>query len=104
MADLASVFTDQPYRRAHRYLLARKPMRMPQPTDYGRACTPSIVIERLVADESSRRDFRYERPLLADSAGIALKDMMGRLLAVSLVRPGSTAGSPVMSRAGVTVE
>ncbi|MBS0426468.1 MAG: type VI secretion system tip protein VgrG, partial [Proteobacteria bacterium] len=60
----------------------------PSATDpYGRTSTPSLVIERLVADESLSRDFRYELTLLADSAGIALKDMMGRLLAVSLVRP-----------------
>lgn len=52
----------------------------------GRAYPVTLVIERLVAREALGEDFDHELTLLADSAHIALKDMMGRLVTVSLVR------------------
>lgn len=49
-----------------------------------------MVIERLEAREGLGLDFEYELILLADNAGLVLADMLGKLLAVSLVKPDGT--------------
>lgn len=60
---------------------------------HGRQRSPALAIERLEAEEGLSRDHSYTLTLLADSAGIALQDMLGKPLAVSLVRPdGSLRG------------
>jgi len=88
MGSVANVFSS-PYSQGQRLLRLSFPHDdAPGATDaYGRSSTPTIVIERLEAEEGLSRDFKYTLTLLADSAGIALKDMLGKLLAVSLVRP-----------------
>ncbi|WP_213959510.1 type VI secretion system Vgr family protein [Variovorax sp. dw_954] len=60
----------------------------PKVTDtHGRQGDVNIVIDRLEAEEALSQDFRYTLHLLADNARLKLKDMLGKLLVVSLVRP-----------------
>ena len=60
----------------------------PKVTDNrGRQGDVNIVIDRLEAEEALSKDFRYTLHLLADNARLKLKDMLGKLLVVSLVRP-----------------
>ncbi|WP_328516095.1 contractile injection system protein, VgrG/Pvc8 family, partial [Ralstonia pseudosolanacearum] len=56
----------------------------------GRSVSVRMVIERLEAREGLGLDFEYELILLADNAGLVLADMLGKLLAVSLVKPDGT--------------
>ncbi|KVO04639.1 type VI secretion system Vgr family protein [Burkholderia ubonensis] len=56
----------------------------------GRSIPVQMVVERLEAQEGLGQDFRFELTLLADSAGLVLADMLGKLLAVSLVKPDGT--------------
>ncbi|MFC0586021.1 contractile injection system protein, VgrG/Pvc8 family, partial [Ralstonia solanacearum] len=56
----------------------------------GRAFPVRMVVERLEAQEALGQDFRFELTLLADHAGLMLADMLGKLLAVSLVKPDGT--------------
>ncbi|MCK4124527.1 type VI secretion system tip protein VgrG [Ralstonia pseudosolanacearum] len=56
----------------------------------GRSMPVQMVVERLEAQEGLGQDFRFELTLLADSAGLVLADMLGKLLAVSLVKPDGT--------------
>ncbi|MGA4133897.1 type VI secretion system tip protein VgrG, partial [Ralstonia nicotianae] len=63
----------------------------PTATDLrGRSVPVQMVVERLEAQEGLGQDFRFELTLLADSAGLVLADMLGKLLAVSLVKPDGT--------------
>ncbi|WP_432734350.1 type VI secretion system tip protein VgrG [Ralstonia solanacearum] len=63
----------------------------PSATDHrGRAFPVRMVVERLEAQEALGQDFRFELTLLADHAGLVLADMLGKLLAVSLVKPDGT--------------
>lgn len=63
----------------------------PTATDvWGRAVPVQMVVERLEAHEGLGEDFRFELTLLADSASLVLADMLGKLLAVSLVKPDGT--------------
>jgi type VI secretion system secreted protein VgrG len=60
----------------------------PSATDaYGRSRTVTLVVERLAAHEGLGIDFRIELTLLGNDAGIALNDMLGKMMVVSLVRP-----------------
>lgn len=54
---------------------------------YGRRRTVTFVVERLLAHEGLGIDFRFELTLLGNEVGVVLDDMLGKLLAVSLVRP-----------------
>ncbi|MGA4210529.1 type VI secretion system tip protein VgrG [Ralstonia pseudosolanacearum] len=56
----------------------------------GRSFPVQMVVERLEAQEGLGQDFRFELTLLADHAGLVLADMLGKLLAVSLVKPDGT--------------
>ncbi len=56
----------------------------------GRSFPVQMVVERLEAQEGLGEDFRFELTLLADHAGLVLADMLGKLLAVSLVKPDGT--------------
>ncbi|MFV8604017.1 type VI secretion system tip protein VgrG, partial [Ralstonia pseudosolanacearum] len=56
----------------------------------GRSAPVRMVIERLEGREGLGLDFEYELILLADNAGLVLADMLGKLLAVSLVKPDGT--------------
>lgn len=63
----------------------------PMATDLrGRDFPVQMVVERLEAQEGLGQDFRFELTLLANHAGLVLADMLGKLLAVSLVKPDGT--------------
>ncbi|OIT17103.1 type VI secretion protein [Ralstonia solanacearum] len=63
----------------------------PTATDvWSRAVPVQMVVERLEAQEGLGQDFRFELTLLADNASLVLADMLGKLLAVSLVKPDGT--------------
>ena len=49
-----------------------------------------MLANRLVAEEGLSRDFRYKVEVLSDNARIPLKKMMGKMVAVSLVREDGT--------------
>ncbi len=51
---------------------------------------PLLVIDRLEAVEELSRDFCFELQLLSDDPHIPLKDMLGKLLAVELIRSDNT--------------
>lgn len=46
----------------------------------------SLLANRLDAVESLSRDFAYTIEVLSDDAGIALKDVLGRMVTIELVR------------------
>ncbi|WP_255987370.1 type VI secretion system Vgr family protein [Chitinolyticbacter albus] len=59
------------------------------PKDDGPAAT--LIPNRLDADEGLSRDFRYVVEVLSDDSAIALKDVMGKMVTLELVREdGST--------------
>ena len=91
MAELASLF-GAPFRQEKRLLRLSFPHAdAPGITDsWGRTLPVQLVVERLDALESLSRPFEYTVLLLADSAHLTLEDLLGRLLAVSLVRPDGT--------------
>jgi len=49
-----------------------------------------MLANRLVAEEGLSRDFRYKVEVLSDNARIPLKNMMGKMVTVSLVREDGT--------------
>ncbi|WKB54698.1 type VI secretion system Vgr family protein [Eleftheria terrae] len=77
------------YQQHHRLLTLGFPQRNPPQVSgpHGRQEPVQLVVDRLEAEEAMSRDFKYTVLLLADSAGIAAKDMMGKLLSVALTRP-----------------
>ncbi|GAA5787063.1 hypothetical protein GCM10007860_22170 [Chitiniphilus shinanonensis] len=58
------------------------------PKDDGPAAT--LIPNRLDADEGLSRDFRYVVEVLSDDPGIALKDVMGKMVSLQLVREDGT--------------
>ncbi|MFZ3285550.1 MAG: type VI secretion system Vgr family protein, partial [Telluria sp.] len=57
--------------------------------DFPRDDGPSdaiLLVNKLVAQEDMSRDFRFEVELLSDSARIPLKQVMGKMVTISLVR------------------
>ncbi|KQV42645.1 contractile injection system protein, VgrG/Pvc8 family [Massilia sp. Root335] len=59
-------------------------LRLTFPHDDGPAA--QLLPQRLHATEALSRDFEYTVELLSDDASLALKDLMGRLMCVELVR------------------
>jgi type VI secretion system secreted protein VgrG len=61
--------------------------------DFPRGGKPAgaiMLANKLVADEAMSRDFRFEVEVLSDDARIPLKDMIGKMATVSLVREDGT--------------
>lgn len=92
MSSLVSIFHDASFSQKDRLLRLSFPLDDgPSATDsFGRVSKVRLVVDRLDAEEGLSRDFKYSLILLADKVGIALKDMMGKLLVVSLVRADGT--------------
>ena len=63
-------------------------MRLTFPHEDGPAAM--LVINRLEASEELSRDFRFELELLSDSTDIPLKDVLGKMITVELVREDGT--------------
>ncbi|MFZ3287854.1 MAG: contractile injection system protein, VgrG/Pvc8 family, partial [Telluria sp.] len=45
-----------------------------------------VLVNKLVAQEELSRDFRFDVELLSDNARIPLKQVMGKMVTISLVR------------------
>ncbi|MEJ8858306.1 type VI secretion system Vgr family protein, partial [Variovorax robiniae] len=56
----------------------------------GEPANAELVVNRLHAREGLSRDFEFTVELLSDNADIPLKDLQGRMLCISLVRPDGT--------------
>lgn len=63
----------------------RRLLRLDFPQGDGPADTV-LLVNSLQATEAVSRDFRFEAELLSDDAHIALTDMMGRMVTISMVR------------------
>ncbi|WP_429626427.1 contractile injection system protein, VgrG/Pvc8 family, partial [Staphylococcus aureus] len=89
MADLAAFIRTPFFLQDKRLLALSFPHDdAPSVTDaYGRQRPARLVAERLVAHEGLGIDFTFDVTLLSSEAGITLADMLGKLLAVSMVRP-----------------
>lgn len=89
MADLAAFIRTPFFQQDKRLLALSFPHDdAPSVTDsYGRQRPARLVAERLVAHEGLGIDFTFEVTLLSGEAGVTLADMLGKLLAVSMVRP-----------------
>ena len=66
----------------------RRLLRLDFPQGDGPADTV-LMVNSLQATEAVSRDFRFEVELLSDDAHIALTDMMGRMVTISMVRDRS---------------
>lgn len=82
MSERFSTFLHQ-----HKRLLTLRDNTLEATDPQGRRYPVNLVVESLQAHEGLGQDFEYTLTLLGDNAHLALKDMMGRLLAVSLTRP-----------------
>ncbi|MCR6481073.1 contractile injection system protein, VgrG/Pvc8 family, partial [Variovorax sp. ZS18.2.2] len=56
----------------------------------GQPAGADLVINTLAASEGLSRDFEFTAGLLSSNAGLALKDLQGKMLCVELVRPDGT--------------
>lgn len=57
---------------------------------HGNAPQATLVVSTLFAQEELSRGFRFDAELLSDDASIPLKDMIARMITVSLVRDNGT--------------
>ena len=63
-------------------------LRLTFPNNDGPRC--ELVVNRIEGSEYVSRDFRFAAELLSDRGDIALKDMLGKLLCIELVRADGT--------------
>ncbi|MEJ8852533.1 type VI secretion system Vgr family protein, partial [Variovorax rhizosphaerae] len=56
----------------------------------GEPANAELVVNKLHASEGLSRDFEFTAELLSDNADIPLKDLQGKMLCISLVRPDGT--------------
>jgi type VI secretion system secreted protein VgrG len=77
--------------RLHEVVKARQHnriLRLAFPNNDGPAC--ELVVNKLNAVEGLSRDFEFTIELLSDKSNVALKDMQGKLLSVTLVQANGT--------------
>lgn len=79
MRSLSQILSELPFGRQNNRLL-----RLSFPNDDGPRSL--LLANRLDADEGMSRDFEYTVEVLADDASIALKEVQGKLVTISLVR------------------